>query len=106
MIDADRKEVVERMRELDEELRSRELDPRDEAEAIALLIPKRNIETWIWNLRGEDVDESQSYPKLARQSECQDAVDELLETLSSQNTTNVLCESLLHGCQELERLPI
>lgn len=37
------------------------LTPRDVNESIALLIPKRNVETWILCLTGDDVDEQTDY---------------------------------------------
>ncbi len=54
-IDADTYEIDRRARQLDEEL---EGVTRKAVEAIVHLIPKRNIETWILHLNGEQVDES------------------------------------------------
>jgi hypothetical protein len=53
--------------------------PRRPDDRIALLFPKRNIETWIHFLTdGEPVNEDDPYPKLrGRESECHAAVDRL-----------------------------
>ena len=51
---------------------------RREDERIAILLPRRNIETWIRFLTDRAVvDEQVRYPKLRRESECHDAVDRL-----------------------------
>jgi hypothetical protein len=55
VIDADTETVSRRIRQLSEILPS---NPRTDSEPIAFFIPKRNIETWILHLTGEDVDET------------------------------------------------
>jgi hypothetical protein len=54
IVDADTSEVSWRVRQLKEALGNNE---RKSAEAIVHFIPKRNIETWILHLSGEQVDE-------------------------------------------------
>jgi hypothetical protein len=54
-IDADTGTVDRRLRQLSD------ATPRAEDEAIAHLIPKRHIETWILCLCGEEVDEETDY---------------------------------------------
>jgi hypothetical protein len=60
-IDADTEEVRHRVRQLESSLEQEKLDPRTDGEAIVHLIPKRNIETWILHLNGEDLDEVQDH---------------------------------------------
>lgn len=60
-IDADASEVADRERELEEALVAEQQPRRQPDEAIALLIPKRNIETWILCLCKEQVDEVTDY---------------------------------------------
>ena len=60
-IDADTGTVEEHERELDRALSAAELGKRMDDEAIALLIPKRNIETWVLCLSGTSVDELTDY---------------------------------------------
>jgi hypothetical protein len=59
VIDADTQEVSRRRIHLEEQLRS----PREAHERIVHFIPKRNIETWIFCLDGEIVNEVDDYSK-------------------------------------------
>jgi hypothetical protein len=69
------------------------------------LVPKRNIETWIYALFGREVNEKDAYPKLEKESECQPAVKQLVEYLRH-DVPDDLIPSLRRGCQELDdRLP-
>jgi hypothetical protein len=61
LIDADVGTVVEHERELEKSLRRAGEAKRNQAEAIALLVPKRNIESWILCLLGEVIDETTDY---------------------------------------------
>ena len=60
VIDADKHSVVERRSELNVRAKNAEMEQLGEEE-IALLIPKRNIETWFRALLGETVDEEKDY---------------------------------------------
>ncbi|GAB4153180.1 MAG: hypothetical protein Tsb009_29480 [Planctomycetaceae bacterium] len=61
-IDADTTDVTNRSRQLDKELEQAGLTIRQEQEHILLVIPKRNIETWIHYLLGhKNVNEETSY---------------------------------------------
>lgn len=73
-------------------------------ERIALLFPRRNIETWIHFLQdGQPVDESKSYGKLARESECHDAVDRLAAKNEYRLSADVP-SSLRAACPEIRRI--
>jgi hypothetical protein len=62
MIDADTRTVQQRLGSLDQALRQAKVDPVDDPrEAIARLIPKRNIETWILCENGVTVEEVTDY---------------------------------------------
>lgn len=104
-IDADENTVRFRYRQLNEELATKDLEHRKSEEQICLLVPKRNIETWIHALFGKEVNEQDEYSKLKKESECQPAVDQLVEYLRH-GIPDGLLPSLQRGCQELEdRLP-
>jgi hypothetical protein len=60
-IDADTGSVADRERQLDEALIEAGENERENSEKIALLIPKRHIETSILCLTAENVDEAQDY---------------------------------------------
>jgi hypothetical protein len=105
VIDADENSVRFRYQQLNEELDASDLEHRKRDEQICLLVPKRNIETWIYALVGEEVNELDAYPKLEKESECQPAVDQLVEYLRH-GVPSDLIPSLERGCQELNtRLP-
>jgi hypothetical protein len=63
MIDADNRSTGERHRQLEHALADAELQARSASEPIIVLIPKRNVETWIQALLGNAVDESDDYKR-------------------------------------------
>lgn len=105
VIDADTETVHRRRRRLNRALDAADVDRRGSNEPICVLIPKRNIETWIYALRGHDVNQTKAYPKLDYESNCQDAVDRLVSFLRDGCPDDVI-PSLRNGCSELrKRLP-
>jgi len=104
-IDADENPVQYRYRQLNEELDAEDLGRRGTDEQICILVPKRNIETWIYALFGQDVNEEEIYPHLDEEGDCQSAVEQLVEYLQD-GWPNDLIPSLQRGCRELNtRLP-
>jgi hypothetical protein len=102
VIDADISPVSRRMQQLDQSLRDAALEPRSEQEPIALLIPKRNIETWIHHLLGEPVNEDDVYSKFSdEQRKCEPAVQEF--TRRCPNNMANAPRSLQAACTELTR---
>lgn len=64
VVDADRLTVRERLAHLDQKLQQDGVELiRGEAEQVARLIPKRNIETWILCLNGSVVEEDEDYKR-------------------------------------------
>jgi hypothetical protein len=61
VIDADAHTLNERLRQLDRALKEAGVPPIRDAEEIARLVPKRNIETWILCLNDDAVDEDENY---------------------------------------------
>jgi hypothetical protein len=53
--DADKKSVKQKLTQLREELSKNHISEPKQYEAIAVFIPKRNIETWLHYLKGEQV---------------------------------------------------
>lgn len=77
---------------------------RSANERIALLFPRRNIETWIHFLQdGGPVDESTRYRKLLRESECHSVVDHLASKDEYRLSADVP-PSLRAACTELQRI--
>ncbi|WP_123580831.1 hypothetical protein [Abditibacterium utsteinense] len=62
-IDADEETVERRKNQLNEKLREAGEPARGEQEAIAIVVPRRNVETWVWYLDGNAVDESTDYKR-------------------------------------------
>lgn len=98
--DADRSTVAERKASFDETCRTKGVDPRSDDEPVALLVPRRNIETWIAYLGGENVDEDKAYPKLSRESKCAPAVERLTKMCRKGDLRKPAPPSLEDACEE------
>ena len=61
VVDADNQSVEHRFRQFADSLRDEKIPARSDTEPIAILVPKRNIETWIRFLNQEPADEEQDY---------------------------------------------
>jgi len=104
-IDADTEPVRRRYQELNEALEANGQENRQNGEEICILVPKREIETWIYALFGDTVNENTKYSKLENEGACQPAVEQLIDYLRH-GWPNDLIPSLERGCRELEnRLP-
>ncbi|NET70046.1 MAG: hypothetical protein F6K62_03055 [Sphaerospermopsis sp. SIO1G2] len=104
LIDADKKTVAERLKQLNDTLNENSHPPRQPDEAIAIFVPKRNIETWIHYLKGENVDEENEYPKFKKQSECKPEVEQLVNQCYQGNLDDNAPSSLKAACGELQRI--
>jgi hypothetical protein len=103
LTDADNLEVAERLRQLANALESSSAAQRGQRERIGVFIPKRNIETWIYYLQGQEVNENDVYPHLSKPGDCKPVVHHL-----AQNRRQTLPEdaplSLKIACNELSRI--
>jgi hypothetical protein len=100
IIDADVRSVQARIDELSAECTARQIPFRTRGDAVAIVAPKRSIETWITHLRGGAVDETSTYRKLDYESECRDAVDVLLQQCRGAGLRNDAPPSLVAACGE------
>lgn len=100
MMDADRVSAKERLRQLDEICQDQGVEPRRPDERVAVLLPKRNIETWLAYLDGATVDEHSAYPKLPFASGCQPQVSALLEGCRKNQLREPVPPSLTQACSE------
>jgi hypothetical protein len=100
VIDADTNTLLNRINQLSETIE----EDRQPNEAIAIFVPKRNIETWIHYLDGNSVDEDKSYPKLLKEGYCKPAAAVLVEQCRSQNVAEDIPETLRLACEEFQRL--
>ncbi|MEJ6481318.1 hypothetical protein N0Y54_08245 [Nostoc punctiforme UO1] len=103
LIDADKKTVEERLNQLDDALIEDLQQIRQPKEAIAIFIPKRNIETWIHYLQDEAVDEETEYSKLTNESACKPSVENLVNQCYQGLDENAP-PSLQAACGELQRI--
>ena len=113
-IDADPTHTVrERHAQLAAALRDAGEKPRQPGEHIAELVPKRNIETWIYALDGSlgagpgPLDEAKAYPKLGSPRACATAAETFADHARLATIPAVAKDvpSLKDGLEELRRLP-
>jgi hypothetical protein len=105
-IDADTGDSDRRLRQLQEALVQAELAPRTHQERIVHLIPKWNIETWILNLNGRNVDEDTDYRREQRMDEqIANAASTFFDWSRPNATPPAQCvPSLLSAIPEVRRL--
>ncbi len=105
LIDADTGTLEARLNELASVLDEDAQEKRQSNEAIAIFVPKRNIETWIHYLQGETVNEEDAYAKFEKnEAACKTAVENLADRCYSQSLPEDAPRSLQAACGELQRL--
>ncbi len=102
VMDADPENSVDyRLGQLDDGLAQK----RQPGEKIGIFIPKRNIETWIYYLKGNKVNEKKNYPKLDRESDCRPFVIKLADNCKNNKPLpQDAPDSLKRACNELQRI--
>ena len=100
IIDGDTKGVEGRITQFNNICREKRVPVRSNNDAVAIIVPTRNIETWIHYLNGETVDEETVYPKLKFESECQSAVDNLVTMCKGNGLSQDAPPSLHSACEE------
>ncbi|MBX9788740.1 MAG: hypothetical protein K2Y37_07470 [Pirellulales bacterium] len=93
-VDADRFDVAERVSRVEGH------STRRDGERVAIFVPARNIETWLSYLDGQSVDETNSYPRLRRESDCRKHVDVLIGMCQRQQLRQPAPPSLEAACKE------
>jgi hypothetical protein len=100
IVDADVCSSEERLRQFAESLEQAQHDRRGESERIALLVPKRNIETWVFHLLGNDVNEDDNYERRVASSDIANAVVAFAEACPAK-VAEIRVPSLKRACNEL-----
>ena len=78
---------------------------RREDDRVLVIVPRRNIETWLAYLEGKDVDESSSYPRLSRKGDCATHAERLHEMChEAQRLREPAPPSLREACEEYRKL--
>jgi len=102
VLDVDSTSPQFRLNQLAEALQDAHQPPRAKDEPIAVLLPNRNIETWIHHLLGESVNEEDEYSKFSdEQRKCEPAVREFLRRCPDDMGNSL--PSLQAACEELTR---
>lgn len=105
LIDADRGTLQDRLNQLASILDEDAQEKRRSDEAIAIFVPKRNIETWIHYLQGETVNEEDAYAKYEKnEAVCKTYVENLADRCYAQDLPEDAPPSLQAACGELQRL--
>ena len=105
LIDADTGTLEARLNWLASVLNKDKQEKREPKEAIAIFVPKRNIETWIHYLQGESVNEEDAYAKFEKnEAVCKTYVENLADRCYSQNLPEDAPQSLQAACGELQPL--
>ncbi len=109
MVDADTRSVRERQAQIDAACRTDpRLAPRAPEEAVAHIVPKRNVSTWLAYLNGESVDEDTDYTARfsfrQNESACHPLIDGLSKQCRKQEDPGDRPPSLRIACDEFGRI--
>lgn len=104
MIDGDRHSTAQRLKQLDDACRQREVLPLRPEDNAVVFVPVRNIETWLYYLNGKEVNETDPYPRLNRERDCKPLVIALDEMCKAGRLRSPSPPSLDAACQEYLRV--
>ena len=104
--DADDRSTNERREQLDAECGKQDVPVRTGNDPVILVVPRRNIETWLAYLEtGKPVDEQERYPRLKRERDCNRHADNLFKMChSGQRLDEAAPPSLREACAEYRKL--
>ncbi|MGI6418744.1 MAG: hypothetical protein ACOX1P_24115 [Thermoguttaceae bacterium] len=100
VIDADRRAVAERVEQVDAAAVEGDQERRRPTERVAVFVPAWNIETWIAYLAGQSVNENDTYPRLRRERDCQQHVEQLYQMCQQGALRAPVPPSLEAACNE------
>jgi hypothetical protein len=103
-IDADTSDTAQIRKTLNKACSDAGIEPVIDKDNVALVIPKRNIETWITWLNGQQVDETTAYLKLPNESACQPAVEKLYDLCTQSAPPPGFPDSLTKACIEYRKV--
>ena len=104
MIDGDNYSIEQREKQMDEACKQKGVSPRNLSDKVAVFAPMRNIETWLAYLDGEDVNETDTYPRLERERECRRHVDVLDQMCIEEKLRTPAPASLEAACREYDNV--
>lgn len=100
VIDSDNFSVEDRLRQLNQSMEQSGVSNRGRAERIAVLSPKRNIETWIFHLCGNAANEEDDYKNRVSPSDLKTSVAAFAK-MCPHKCEEIPLPSLQHACKEL-----
>ncbi len=100
LIDADDQTVSDRVAQIEKAGVDGNQGPRHPDERIAIFVPARNIETWLAYLDGQTVNETDCYPRLAQERDCQRHVRQLYQMCQQGTLRQPAPPSLKRACKE------
>lgn len=104
--DADDRSTNDRRRQLEAACREQNVPARTGADPVILIVPRRNIETWLAYLdAGNEVDEAKTYPRLKRERDCDRHAGTLFGMCRDARQLDAAAPpSLREACEEYSRL--
>ena len=103
--DADVHPTEFRRAQLDAECDEKRIPRRKDDERVLVIVPRRNIETWLAYLAGDEVDEEKRYERLKREGNCAWHAKELFRMChEKQRLREPAPPSLREACGEYRRL--
>ncbi len=103
VIDGDNLTVQERLASMDSACIAVGIPVRNPDEPVIVVVPRRNIETWIAYLSGKEVNEEDTYPRLSRERECVEHVTRLKQMCDDGTLRKPAPLSLQSACDEYHR---
>ena len=103
--DADIGSTHDRRAQLEAECDRNGVPGRQDGDPVLVIIPRRNIETWLAYLGGENVDEFNRYPRLRRERDCEVHARHLYSMCHErQRLDEPVPPSLREACHEYRKL--
>lgn len=103
--DADGHSTESRRAQLDAKCDEKGIPRRNDGDRVLVIVPRRNIETWLAYLAGGEVDEETRYPRLKREGDCDWHAEELYRMChKKQRLREPAPPSLREACDEYRRL--
>ena len=103
--DADNDSTGARRAQLEAECERQQVPGKGDDNQVVLIVPRRNIGTWLAYLDGSDVDESRRYPRLQRERDCAVHAKRLYNMChETQHLRQPVPPSLREACEEYRKL--
>lgn len=105
IIDADTMSTEERKQQLDDALDAAGQARRRGPERIAVVVPRRNIESWVHFAETREIDETTDFKQRYRGTKaCRNAADVAIDACRTNADQSQIPPSLAVACQELRRV--